>query len=43
MNSQNRAYIYILLTVKNVSHPLIYQNDVILNKLCKIKKLKNAT
>lgn len=36
INSQNSAYI---LTVKSVSHLLIYQTDFILYKFCKIKKL----
>lgn len=29
-----------ILTIKSGSHPLIYQNDVILNKFCKTKILK---
>ena len=33
MNSQNPMYIYIyILTVKDVSQPLIYQNNVVLDK-----------
>ena len=33
MNSQNIVYI---LTVKDISHPLIYQNYANLDKFCKI-------